>query len=132
MRSSSASAVGWWWMASTWSVQSGQVHVVSGEILWAGLLTGSYAAIVRLVRSACQALGVRHLELQYLPPVIPIGFVSACAFAALGLSFTALVPIFLVALPVDFVSATYFPLGHPVLAGEMLQACERKERRVET
>ena len=59
-----------------------------------------------------------------LPVVIPIVFVSACAFSALGLCFTALVPtidhmnlpIFLVVLPMGFVSATYFPLGHPVMA----------------
>ena len=65
-----------------------------------------------------------QLELEYLPLIIPIVFVSACAFAALGLCFTALVPtidhmnlpIFLVVLPLGFVSATYFPLGHPVLA----------------
>ena len=74
--------------------------------------------------SGCQALGVLQLRLEYLPLVIPIVFVAACAFAALGLCFTALVPtidhmnlpIFLVVLPVGFVSATYFPLGHPVLA----------------
>jgi lipooligosaccharide transport system permease protein len=56
--------------------------------------------------------------------VIPIVFVTACAFSALGLCFTALVPtidhmnlpIFLVVLPVGFISATYFPLDHPVLA----------------
>jgi len=100
-------------------------HVVWGEILWAGLLTTSYVAMVGLVLAACQALGMLHLELLYLPLVIPIAFVAACAFAALGLCFTALVPtidhmnlpIFLVVLPVGFVSATYFPLGHPVLAG---------------
>ena len=94
------------------------------EILWAGLLTTSYVAMVGLVLSACQALGLLHLELQYLPLIIPIAFVSACAFAALGLCFTALVPtidhmnlpIFLVVLPLAFVSGTYFPLGHPVLA----------------
>ena len=99
-------------------------HVVWGEILWAGLLTTSYVAIVSLVLSACQALGVLQLELEYLPVVIPIVFVSACAFASLGLCFTALVPtidhmnlpIFLVVLPLGFVSATYFPLGHPVMA----------------
>ena len=99
-------------------------HVVWGEILWAGLLTTSYVAIVSLVLSACQALGLLQLELEYLPVVIPIVFVSACAFAALGLCFTALVPtidhmnlpIFLVVLPMGFVSATYFPLGHPVMA----------------
>ena len=99
-------------------------HVVWGEILWAGLLTTSYVAMVGLVLSACQALGLLQLELQYLPLIIPIAFVSACAFAALGLCFTALVPtidhmnlpIFLVVLPLAFVSGTYFPLGHPVLA----------------
>src|SRR2546427_4945367 len=99
-------------------------HVVWGEILWAGLLTTSYVAIVGLVLSGCQAIGLLQLELEYLPFVMPIVFVSACAFAALGLCFTALVPtidhmnlpIFLVVLPLGFVSATYFPLGHPVLA----------------
>jgi lipooligosaccharide transport system permease protein len=99
-------------------------HVVWGEILWAGLLTTSYVAIVSLVLSVCQALGMLRLELEYLPVVIPIVFVSACAFASLGLCFTALVPtidhmnlpIFLVVLPLGFVSATYFPLGHPVMA----------------
>jgi len=88
------------------------------------LLTTSYVAIVGLVLSGCQAIGLLQLELEYLPFVIPIVFVSACAFAALGLCFTALVPtidhmnlpIFLVVLPLGFVSATYFPLGHPVLA----------------
>jgi len=83
-------------------------HVVWGEILWAGLLTTSYVAIVGLVLSSCQALGLLQLELAYLPVVIPIVFVSACAFMNL--------PIFLVILPLGFVSATYFPLGHPVLA----------------
>ena len=99
-------------------------HVVWGEILWAGLLTTSYVAIVGLVLSGCQAIGLLQLELEYLPFVIPIVLISACAFAALGLCFTALVPtidhmnlpIFLVILPLGFVSATYFPLGHPVLA----------------
>jgi len=99
-------------------------HVVWGEVLWAALLTTTYVAIVALVLSACQALGVLHLQLALLPVILPIVFVSACAFAALGLCFTALVPtidhmnlpIFLVVLPLGFVSATYFPLGHPVLA----------------
>jgi lipooligosaccharide transport system permease protein len=99
-------------------------HVVWGEILWAGLLTTTYVVMVGLVLSVCQALGMLHLELQYLPLVIPIAFASACAFASLGLCFTALVPtidhmnlpIFLVVLPAAFVSGTYFPLEHPVLA----------------
>ncbi len=99
-------------------------HVVWGEVLWAALLTTVYVAIVAAVLSICQALGVLQLELTLLPVVIPIVFLSACAFAALGLCFTALVPtidhmnlpIFLVILPMGFVSATYFPLGHPLLA----------------
>jgi lipooligosaccharide transport system permease protein len=99
-------------------------HVVWGEILWAAVLTTSYVAIVALVLSGCQALGLLQLELGLLPVVSPIVFVSACAFAALGLCFTALVPtidhmnlpIFLVVLPMGFVSATYFPLGHPIVA----------------
>jgi ABC-type Fe3+/spermidine/putrescine transport system ATPase subunit len=86
--------------------------------------TTSYVAIVALVLSGCRAIGLLQLELEYLPLVLPIVFVSACAFAALGLCFTALVPtidhmnlpIFLVVLPLGFVSATYFPLDHPVLA----------------
>jgi lipooligosaccharide transport system permease protein len=99
-------------------------HVVWGEILWAAVLTTSYVAIVSVVLSVCQALGLIHLQLALLPLVLPIVFVSACAFAALGLCFTALVPtidhmnlpIFLVVLPMGFVSATYFPLAHPVMA----------------
>jgi lipooligosaccharide transport system permease protein len=99
-------------------------HVVWGEVLWAALLTTTYVAIVALVLTACQVLGLLRLELALLPLVLPIAFLSACAFAALGLCFTALVPtidhmnlpIFLVILPAGFVSATYFPLGHPVMA----------------
>ena len=99
-------------------------HVVWGEVLWASLLTTSYVAIVGMVLAVCQAIGLLQLELALLPAVIPIVFVTACAFSALGLCFTALVPtidhmnlpIFLVVLPVGFISATYFPLDHPVLA----------------
>ena len=99
-------------------------HVVWGEVLWAGLLTTTYVAIVAVVLSCCQALGLLQLRLEFMPLVIPIAFVAACAFAALGLCFTALVPtidhmnlpIFLVVLPLGFVSATYFPVDHPALA----------------
>ena len=97
-------------------------HVVWGEILWAALLTTSYVAIVSLVLSGCDLLGLIDLRLGWLPAVLPIVFVSASAFAALGLCFTALVPtidhmnlpIFLVVLPMGFISATYFPLAHPL------------------
>jgi lipooligosaccharide transport system permease protein len=99
-------------------------HVVWGEILWAAVLTTSYVVMVALVLTGCQLLGLIHLELALLPLVIPIVFVTACAFAALGLCFTALaptidhinLPLFLVVLPMGFVSSTYFPLGHPLVA----------------
>ncbi|HMH48693.1 MAG TPA: ABC transporter permease [Candidatus Acidoferrum sp.] len=99
-------------------------HVVWGEILWSAVLTTSYVVIVALVLSGCQVLGLIHLELARLPIAIPIVFVSACAFAALGLYFTAVsptidhinLPLFLVVLPMGFVSSTYFPLTHPVVA----------------
>src|SRR5947209_11222010 len=45
-------------------------HVVWGEILWAALLTTSYVAIVALVLSGCQALGLIHLDLGLLPVVL--------------------------------------------------------------
>jgi lipooligosaccharide transport system permease protein len=99
-------------------------HVVWGEILWAAVLTTTYVVIVAIVLAVCQAIGLLDLDLRLLPVVVPIVFVSACAFAALGLCFTALVPtidhmnlpIFLVVLPMGFVSATYFPLDHPLMA----------------
>ena len=100
-------------------------HVVWGEILWAGLLDDELRGDRRgRARRAVRCSACSSSSSQYLPLVIPIVFVSACAFAALGLCFTALVPtidhmnlpIFLVVLPLGFVSATYFPLDHPVLA----------------
>jgi lipooligosaccharide transport system permease protein len=55
--------------------------------------------------------------------VIPITFLAGCAFAAVALCFTALIPtidhmnlpIFLLVLPLGFASATYFPLSHPTV-----------------
>ena len=99
-------------------------HVVWGEVLWAALLTTTYVTIVGLVLAISQVVGLLQLELAFLPVVIPIVFATACAFSALGLCFTALlptidhmnVPIFLVVLPLGFISATYFPLDHPLLA----------------
>jgi lipooligosaccharide transport system permease protein len=99
------------------------VHVVWGEVLWAGLLATTYVVIVGLVLAVFDLLGLLAIHLWLLPAVLPIVFVAGCAFAALGLCFTALVPtidhmnlpVFLVVLPLGFVSATYFPLEHPAL-----------------
>ena len=93
-------------------------HVVWGEILWAALLATMYAAIVSVVLTVCRALGLLELHLTFLPLVLPAAFLAACAFAALGLCFTALIPtidhmnlpVFLLILPLGFASGTYFPL----------------------
>lgn len=99
-------------------------HVVWGEVLWAALLGTVYVAIMGVVLSVFRALGILALDVWHLPAVLPVAFVAGCAFAAFGLCFTALVPtidhmnipLFLVVLPVAFVSGTYFPIAHPVLS----------------
>ena len=99
-------------------------HVVWGEIFWAAVLGTMYAAIVAVVLALFRLLGLIDLDLAWLPLVIPLAFVAGCAFAAIGLCFTGIaptidhmnLPVFLLVLPLGFASATYFPLGHPVLA----------------
>jgi lipooligosaccharide transport system permease protein len=98
-------------------------HVVWGEILWAGLLAAMYVAIVATVLSVCRALGLVAFDVGALPFAVPIAFLAGCAFAALGLYFTALIPtidhmnlpVFLFVLPLAFTSGTYFPLAHPLV-----------------
>jgi lipooligosaccharide transport system permease protein len=98
-------------------------HVLWGEVLWAGLLATMYVAIVAAVLGVFHAAGLVTIRVAMLPAVLPIAFVAACAFGALGLCFTAIVPtidhmnlpIFLLVLPMGFLSSTYFPLEHPVL-----------------
>jgi lipooligosaccharide transport system permease protein len=99
-------------------------HVVWGEVLWAGLLATVYVAIVAAVLVALRAIGVVDLSVWLLPLVLPLAFVAGCAFAALGLCFTAILPsidhmnlpVFLLVIPMGMMSATYFPLEHPTLA----------------
>jgi lipooligosaccharide transport system permease protein len=98
-------------------------HVVWGEVLWAGLLAMIYAAIVAIVLAAFHAAGLVQLRVAWLPALLPISFVAACAFGALGLVFTATLPtidhmnlpVFLLVLPMGMLSSTYFPLEGPVL-----------------
>ena len=100
-------------------------HVVWGEVLWAGLLATMYVIIVATVLAVLHAAGLLAIGLARLPLLLPIVFVAGCAFAALGLCFTAIVPtidhmnlpVFLLVLPMGFLSSTYFPLSHPWLAG---------------
>lgn len=98
-------------------------HVVWGEVLWAGLLATMYVVIVAVVLTALHLTGVLDLRVALLPALLPIVFVAACGFGALGLCFTAIVPtidhmnlpVFVLVLPMGLLSSTYFPLEHPTL-----------------
>ena len=98
-------------------------HVVWGEVLWAGLLATMYVVIVSAVLAVIHLAGFLDIQAWRLPALLPITFVAACGFAALGLCFTALVPtidhmnlpVFLLVLPMGLLSSTYFPLEHPRL-----------------
>jgi lipooligosaccharide transport system permease protein len=98
-------------------------HVVWGEVLWAGLLSTMYVVIVSAVLTSLHASGLLRIQIALLPALLPLVFVAACGFAALGLCFTAIVPtidhmnlpVFLLVLPMGLLSSTYFPLEHPVL-----------------
>jgi lipooligosaccharide transport system permease protein len=98
-------------------------HVVWGEVLWAGLLATMYVVIVAIVLTALHLAGVLDLRVALLPALLPIVFVAACGFGALGLCFTAIVPtidhmnlpVFVLVLPMGLLSSTYFPLEHPTL-----------------
>jgi lipooligosaccharide transport system permease protein len=103
------------------TTQIALAHVVWGEVLWAGLLATMYAAIVAVVLAVLHAAGLLTMAVAWLPALLPVCFVAACAFGALGLCFTALLPtidhmnlpVFLLVLPMGLLSATYFPLEHP-------------------
>ena len=98
-------------------------HVVWGEVLWAGLLATMYVVIVAGVLAAFDAAGLVAMRSAWLPALLPVSFVAACAFGALGLCFTALLPtidhmnlpVFILVLPMGLLSSTYFPLEHPAL-----------------
>jgi lipooligosaccharide transport system permease protein len=98
-------------------------HVVWGEVLWAGLLAAMYVVIVAAVLVGFHLTGLVTLKLAWLPALLPVSFVAACAFGALGLCFTAVLPtidhmnlpVFVLVLPMGLLSSTYFPLEHPLL-----------------
>lgn len=98
-------------------------HVVWGEALWAATLATSYAVVVCLVLAGFGIFGGLSLHWQWLPFVVPLLFLTALAFSAVGLFFTAILPsidhmslpFFLVIMPIGFASSTYFPL--PDVAG---------------
>ena len=98
-------------------------HVVWGEAFWAATLATAYAAVVCIVLAAFGVFGQLSLHWAWLPATIPLLFLTALAFAAMGLFFTAILPsidhmslpFFLVIMPIGFASSTYFPL--PDVAG---------------
>lgn len=98
-------------------------HVVWGEAFWAATLATSYATIVCLVLAGFGLAGRLSIHWEWLPATIPLLFLTALAFAAVGLFFTAILPsidhmslpFFLVIMPIGFASSTYFPL--PDVAG---------------
>ncbi|MBA3686818.1 MAG: ABC transporter permease [Planctomycetes bacterium] len=100
-------------------------HVVWGEALWAAAMATTYAVMVCVVLVGFGLAGSLHLHWAWLPAVIPLLFLAALAFSAIGLLFTAILPsmdhmglpFFLVIMPIGFASSTYFPLPDiPALA----------------
>lgn len=93
-------------------------HVVWGEALWAATLATSYAVVVCILLACFGAFGFLNLHWMWLIAVIPLLFLTALAFSAIGLFFTAILPsidhmslpFFLVIMPIGFASSTYFPL----------------------
>lgn len=59
-------------------------HVVWGEALWATTLATAYAAIVCVVLAGFGWGGWLKLYWGWLPLVIPLLFIAALAFAAVG------------------------------------------------
>jgi ABC-type polysaccharide/polyol phosphate export permease len=92
--------------------------VVWGEALWAATLATAYAVMVCVVLFAFGLAGTLTLQWTWIWMVIPLLFLAALAFSAIGLLFTAILPsidhmslpFFLVIMPIGFVSSTYFPL----------------------
>jgi lipooligosaccharide transport system permease protein len=115
-------------------------HVLWGEILWAGLLGALFAAIVTGVLLVCHALGLVPLMWGGAALIPPLAFVAGCAFAALGLLFTAIVPsidhmnlpAFLVGIPVAVISDTYFPVTSHNPVVNLLVACNPVHHLAET
>ncbi len=93
-------------------------HVVWGEALWAATLATAYAVIVGVVLIGFGLAGKLTLHWAWLPVAIPLLFLAALSFSAIGLYFTAIIPsidhmslpFFLVIMPIGFASSTYFPL----------------------
>lgn len=104
-------------------------HVVWGEAFWAATYATGYAVVLGCVLLAFGVFGGLELRWQWLPAAVPLLYLSALAFASVGLCFTAIVPtidhmslpFFLVILPIAFVSSTYFPLPDVPVLNQLVQ-----------
>jgi lipooligosaccharide transport system permease protein len=100
-------------------------HLVWGEILWAGARGGMNSVVVSIVLFGFHLGGQIDIAWWWLPLLPIVSAIAGCTFAALALVFTALVPsidhmnypAFLIAIPIGFLSNTFFPVEpeHPVL-----------------
>jgi lipooligosaccharide transport system permease protein len=104
-------------------------HVIWGEALWAATMATAYAVFVCVVLGAFGLAGALDLHWEWLPLALPMLFLMALGFAALGLLFTAWLPsmdhmslpFFLVIMPIGFASSTYFPLPDVPVLGTLVQ-----------
>jgi lipooligosaccharide transport system permease protein len=105
-------------------------HVIWGEALWSATLATSYAVIVCVVLACFGLAGKIDLQWASIPVIIPLLFLSALAYSAVGLFFTAILPtvdhmglpFFLVIMPIGFTSSTYFPLPDVPFLATVVQA----------
>jgi lipooligosaccharide transport system permease protein len=105
-------------------------HVVWGEAFWAASMATMYAAMVCVVLVGFGICGSLHLHWPFLLAALPLLFLGALAFSAIGLLFTATLPsmdhmglpFFLVIMPIGFASNTYFPLPNLPGLNEASQA----------
>lgn len=105
-------------------------HVVWGEVLWASLLATAYAFLVIIVLAGFVLTGWLEWQWSMVLVTLPFLFITAVAFASLGLLFTAIVPsidhmnlpFFLIIMPLGFTSSTYFPLESDLLIVHIGQA----------
>src|SRR5678816_3717609 len=65
-------------------------HVVWGEALWAATLATAYAVLVCVVLAGFGVAGQLALHWMWVPAAIPLLFLAALAFSALGFFFHAI------------------------------------------
>lgn len=103
-------------------------HLIWGEILWAGARGTMNCAAVSLVLFGFDLAGLIDIAWGWLA-ILPFACgLAGCAFAALGLIFTAVVPsidhmnypALLVGFPISLISNTYFPVRSDITAVQVL------------